>query len=68
MVVFAWPAFWWLEHYEGFRKHLEERYQLLVHQDETCLIYALHESEAERRDVLAQGGLARTATIQDGRA
>ena len=25
-VVIAEPAFWWLEHYEGFRQHLESRY------------------------------------------
>jgi SAM-dependent methyltransferase len=22
-VVFAWPAFWWLEHYRGFHEHLQ---------------------------------------------
>jgi hypothetical protein len=25
-LVFAWPAFWWLDHYAGFRRHLESRY------------------------------------------
>ena len=22
-LVFAWPVFWWLDHYAGFRRHLE---------------------------------------------
>lgn len=29
-VVFAWPAFWWLEHYAGFRQHLRTRYHCTV--------------------------------------
>jgi hypothetical protein len=29
-VVFAWPAFWWLEQYEGFAAHLQSRYQRVV--------------------------------------
>jgi hypothetical protein len=37
-------SFWWLEHYEGFRKHLEDRYRLFVRQEETCLIFALGEA------------------------
>jgi hypothetical protein len=31
-VVFAWPALWWLEHYRGFRRHLE-RYRCTVQND-----------------------------------
>ena len=33
-------AAWWLEHYEGFAQHLEDRYQRLAERDE-CALYAL---------------------------
>ena len=33
-------AFWWLEHYHDFRRHLEGRYRRLWH-DEDCVIYEL---------------------------
>jgi hypothetical protein len=29
-IVFAWPSFWWREHYRGFFKHLDERYTKLA--------------------------------------
>lgn len=25
-LVLGWPAFWWLDHYEEFRRHVEERF------------------------------------------
>jgi SAM-dependent methyltransferase len=34
-------AFWWLEHYEEFAKHLEARYPVVVRLDDTCLIFGL---------------------------
>jgi hypothetical protein len=33
---------WWLEHYAGFRQHLEERYVRLFSDPDSCVIYALH--------------------------
>jgi hypothetical protein len=38
---------WWLDHYQGLRRHLEDRYQPLL-EDERCAIYRL--SPAERSD------------------
>lgn len=35
------PGFWWLEHYGGFKDHLDQRYLLAVQDQETCLIYDL---------------------------
>jgi hypothetical protein len=29
-IVFAWPAFWWLDHYSGFHRHLRDHYRCLV--------------------------------------
>lgn len=34
-------AFWWLEHYGEFKKHLEHNYKLAVRDQETCLIFDL---------------------------
>lgn len=32
---------WWLEHYAGFREHLEERYVQVFSDPDSCVIYAL---------------------------
>ena len=29
-LVFAWPAFWWLEHYDAFRREVEARFPMLA--------------------------------------
>jgi SAM-dependent methyltransferase len=31
--VFGWPAFWWLDHYAEFARHLRSRYQSLLEND-----------------------------------
>ena len=35
------PAFWWLEHYKGFKQHLDKHCRLALRSDDTCLIYDL---------------------------
>jgi hypothetical protein len=35
-IVFAWPAFWWLEHYVGLREHLRSEYRCVLENE--CLI------------------------------
>lgn len=37
-------ALWWLEYYEGFRRHLEGRYRVVVRAQDSCFIYALREA------------------------
>jgi hypothetical protein len=32
-IVFACPAFWWLDHFGGFRRYLEHRYPCVCHSD-----------------------------------
>ena len=32
-MVFGWPAFWWLEHYAGFRQHLRSTFQCIMQND-----------------------------------
>jgi len=34
-------SLWWLEHYAGLTRHLEDRYELVVHDQDACAIYAL---------------------------
>jgi hypothetical protein len=40
-LVFPATAFWWLDHYEGLRRHLETQHRLVVRQERTCLVYAV---------------------------
>ena len=39
-------GFWWLEHYEGFKQHLDMHYRR-TWSDEDCIIYQLSESEPD---------------------
>jgi Glycosyl transferase family 2 len=32
-VVFAWPAFWWLDHYVGLHEYLRSKYRCLMEND-----------------------------------
>ena len=41
-IVFPSTGIWWLEHYRGLSEHLEERYEAVVRDEETCVIYALN--------------------------
>jgi glycosyltransferase involved in cell wall biosynthesis len=34
-------AFWWLEHYQEFRQHLEDRYRSVLSGSDACKIFAL---------------------------
>jgi hypothetical protein len=29
-MVFAWPAFWWLDHYSGMHEYLLARYRRVI--------------------------------------
>jgi hypothetical protein len=42
-LIFPDTALWWLEHYAEFTQHLADRYEVVVRQPETCLVFALHE-------------------------
>jgi hypothetical protein len=44
-LLFPQTAFWWLEHYTGFRQHLLDRYPL-AHRDESCLMFDLRQHAA----------------------
>jgi hypothetical protein len=40
-LVFPQTAFWWLEHYAGFRQHLDDNYQVAARKEDTCIIFDL---------------------------
>jgi hypothetical protein len=40
-LLFPSTALWWLDHYGGFKEHLESHYAQVARQEETCLIFAL---------------------------
>jgi len=33
---------WWLDHYRGLAEHLEQRYEAVVREEDTCVIFALN--------------------------
>jgi len=39
-LVFAWPSFWWLDHYAGLRRHLSATCEL-IHHNERLIIFRL---------------------------
>ncbi len=43
-LLFPRTAFWWLDHYDVLKRHLEERYEL-VSRDDACIVFALSESK-----------------------
>jgi GT2 family glycosyltransferase len=43
-IVFPRTGMWWLEHYRGFTEHLEQRYEAIVREEDTCVIFALSEN------------------------
>jgi glycosyltransferase involved in cell wall biosynthesis len=49
-------AFWWLEHYSGFGRYLEENYKL-THRDEHCWIWDL----SARKQITAEQSIGREA-------
>lgn len=36
-VVIAFPAFWWLDYYQGFHRYLQSRYRCALHSDRTVI-------------------------------
>ncbi|HEX6190507.1 MAG TPA: glycosyltransferase [Pyrinomonadaceae bacterium] len=52
-LVLPRTAFWWLEFYQDFRRHLETHYSIVVNDREACLIFALRQRlEEPQPDIL----------------
>jgi hypothetical protein len=59
---------WWLDHYAGLRRHLEDRYPRLL-ADETCAIYRLSppDRDQDAGPIAALRRIAASARIRSGR-
>ena len=44
VLAFPWVSLWWLEHYDGFREHLEEHYREIVWEEDTAVVFALSDA------------------------
>jgi hypothetical protein len=38
--AFAWPTFWWLDHYTGLKQHLQQHYRCVL-QNERLIAFDL---------------------------
>ena len=39
-IAFAWPCFWWLDHYRQFHEHLRKRFRLVL-KDDSLVVFRL---------------------------
>jgi GT2 family glycosyltransferase len=44
-LLFPKTGLWWLDHYAGLREHLESRYDAIIQEEDTCLIFALNDKQ-----------------------
>jgi len=58
-LIFPKTAFWWLQHYREFHRHLEMNYQLVSDEPETCLIFELRRSGPAMADAPNRTGASR---------
>ena len=45
-LLFPRMAFWWLDHYQKFREHLDAHYPVVVRDENTCIIFDLRNPTA----------------------
>jgi hypothetical protein len=62
-LLFPAASFWWLDHYRGFREHLDGRYRRLWH-DDTCVLYHLLPGQGGARDEAEALGSGRSEPAQ----
>ena len=46
-ILFPATAFWWLDFYADFRRHLDSHYSLVARDETTCLVFDLRKEKAE---------------------
>jgi hypothetical protein len=44
-IAFAWPAFWWLDHYTAFHRHLRANFPCLL-ENERLVVFDLRSAES----------------------
>ena len=42
-IIFAWPSFWWLEHYAGFHRYLRDQYDCIL-ENERLVIFDMRKA------------------------
>jgi SAM-dependent methyltransferase len=62
-LVFAWPAFWWLDHYTGFHRHLRAKFPCSLRNDR---LVAFDLSPTARLSPKARAVAARRDPARDG--
>jgi SAM-dependent methyltransferase len=45
-IVFAWPAFWWFEHYDGFKQYLRSHFHCTIENDRLVAFDMRRESDS----------------------
>lgn len=50
-LLFPRTAFWWFDHYAGFKLHLEQHYQEMADNNDVCRIFSLRKDIARRPPV-----------------
>jgi hypothetical protein len=43
-LVIPRTSFWWLEFYQDFTRHLQQRYRIVTYQENVCVVYGLLKS------------------------
>src|SRR5436190_611777 len=59
-LAFPATALWWMDHYDAFRRHLEQRYRPVVRDNETCVLYALSDGSGKEPNGAQRGTHAGT--------
>jgi len=62
-LVLPATAFWWLEHYGDFHRHLQSRYTLAAREDRTARIFDLRGRPAQRHAAAGEAGDARYGSV-----
>jgi hypothetical protein len=45
-LMFPQTGMWWLTHYDGLRRHLEDHYRVALRREDACLIFDLESKES----------------------
>jgi len=51
-LLFPNTASWCFEHYCAFKQHLESRYRVIAHQEDTCYIFDLRQPKRNQHGVV----------------
>ena len=57
-MAFAWPAFWWLDHYTGLAAHLRDQYACVIDSD-TLIVFDLRTPRPPRTPATTAHSMAR---------